>query len=419
MKNRSFAWLFIVVATVAQAQESGVPRRPKLGAGADTNDAKAYFAWGSAQLERAPAEAADAFYWAARIEPSWADAYYARWAAMLLSDPHRLERYMKGDQATRRTPTMRQIDSLFLRAMTLDPFLYLRYQGVLYSHAQGLGGTTTTRERLPVGTTVDSSIVPNPSGLFMGVTTPGTYSSPGFTSPFGKAWTAYAAGNLPRALQEWAALLSAKRERSLIYGERGRVFWIVGAYDSAAVQFAQAAAEWRPEDKDRVPAVGDSKTLYEYSLGLVEEKLSRPDSARAIYRRLLEGDPSFAAAHLRLSALALAAGDTVASLGELDIATQVQATDPVIAYQYGSALVRAGHDAEALEQLTRATGLDPYYAPPRMLMALVYDAAGMTTEALAQYRAYLNIASENSPAVPRAKARVAAMAAPPPPPAKP
>jgi hypothetical protein len=47
-----------------------------------------------------------------------------------------------------------------------------------------------------------------------------------------------------------------------------------------------------------------------------------------------------------------------------------------------------------------------------MLMALVYDAAGMTTEALAQYRAYLNIASENSPAIPRAKARVAALAAP-------
>jgi Tfp pilus assembly protein PilF len=413
MRERRIAWLLIAAAAiVAHAQESGAPRRPNLGAGADTNDAKTYFAWGSAQLERAPAEAADAFYWAARFEPSWADAYYARWAALQLSDPHRLELYLKGEKSTRRTPTMRQIDSLFLRAMTLDPFLYLRYQSVLYGHAQGLGGTTTTRERLPVGTTVDSSIVPNPSGLFMGVTTPGTYSSPGFTSPYGKAWTAYAAGNLPRALQEWASLLSAKRERSLIYGERGRIFWLLGAPDSAAAQFITAAIEWRPEDKDRVPAAGDSKSLYEYSLGLIEEKLNRPDSARGIYRRLLEEDPSFAAAHLRLSALALAVGDTVASLGELDIATLVQATDPVIAYQYGSALVRAGHDAEALEQLIRATTLDPYYAPPRMLMALVYDAAGMTTEALAQYRAYLNIASENSLAIPRAKARVAALAAP-------
>ena len=404
MRARRIAWLLIAAtAIVAHPQESGAPRRPKLGAGADTNDAKTYFAWGSAQLERAPADAADAFYWAARIEPSWADAYYARWAALLLSDPHRLEFYVKGDKSIRRAASMRQIDSLYLRAMTLDPFLYLRYQSTLYSRVQMMTATTTTRERLSDGRTPDS--VPPPDSRVISL-------YPGYTSPFGKAWSAYGSGDFSQALKEWAALLSGKRERSLIYGERGRVFWLAGAYDSAAAQFAQAAAEWRPEDKDRVPAVGDSKTLHEYSLGLAEEKLNRPDSARAVYRRLLEGDPSFAAAHLRLSALALAKGDTVGSLGELDIATQVQAADPVVAYQYGSALVRAGHDAEALEQLKRAAKLDPYYAPPRMLMALVFDAAGMTAEALAEYRAYLAIASENSSAVARAKARVAALAAP-------
>ena len=49
------------------AQRLGPPeKRPRLDAGADTNDALAYYNFGVAQFEREPQQAAAAFYWAAR-----------------------------------------------------------------------------------------------------------------------------------------------------------------------------------------------------------------------------------------------------------------------------------------------------------------------------------------------------------------
>jgi tetratricopeptide (TPR) repeat protein len=411
MRTRRLTWLLLAAAAIStHAQDAGIPRRPNLGTGADTNDAKSYYVWGVEEIGRHPEDAARALYWATRINPSWAEAYYAEWAALQLSNPRRLELYLKGDKGTHRSPAIRRIDSVYMRAAILEPFAYRKFEALMFEELARRGGTTTTRERLDV-MTVDSSMV-NGAGGFPTGRSGASYSSPGsyttYRSPYQKPWAAYANGNIPLALKEWASVLVSNKERSLILGDRGRAFYLVAVYDSAAVQFVLAAAEWRPEDKDRVPAASDSKTLYEYSLGLVEEKLGRPDSACAVYRRLIEEDPSFAAAHLRLSALALADHDTAASLGELDIAAQVEPSNEVIAYLYASALIRAGHDAEALEQLKRAVALDPYYAAPRMLMAMVYEAAGMRPEAVAEYRAYLRIASESDPLVVRARARVAA-----------
>ena len=51
--------------------------RPK-GAAADTNDAQAYFDYGVSVFEQDPKASAAAFYWAARINPGYADALYAR-----------------------------------------------------------------------------------------------------------------------------------------------------------------------------------------------------------------------------------------------------------------------------------------------------------------------------------------------------
>jgi len=69
------------------------PRRPKLPAGVDTNNAQVYYDLGLEQIQRDPEKAADAFYWATRINPVWADAYYARRCALLLTDKYRFQRY--------------------------------------------------------------------------------------------------------------------------------------------------------------------------------------------------------------------------------------------------------------------------------------------------------------------------------------
>ena len=53
---------------------------------------------------REPRHAADAFYWAAQLDPAWAEPLYARYVALLMSDTRRLVLYMEGDRRTRGRP---------------------------------------------------------------------------------------------------------------------------------------------------------------------------------------------------------------------------------------------------------------------------------------------------------------------------
>src|SRR5882762_12000226 len=60
-------------------------KRPKLDAGRDSNSAGAYHQYGMLNLSKRPQNAADAFYWAARLDPSVAEPCYGRWCALLLA----------------------------------------------------------------------------------------------------------------------------------------------------------------------------------------------------------------------------------------------------------------------------------------------------------------------------------------------
>jgi hypothetical protein len=66
-----------------------VPPRPPLPAtDADTNSARAYLRLGLATLDTThypEATAAEAFYWAARLDPGLSAGYYLRWAAISLA----------------------------------------------------------------------------------------------------------------------------------------------------------------------------------------------------------------------------------------------------------------------------------------------------------------------------------------------
>ncbi|HLM69632.1 MAG TPA: hypothetical protein VK358_18970, partial [Longimicrobium sp.] len=116
----------LVCATQAPAQSTrvhDVPRRPVLWAQADTNNANTYYLHGVNRIADRPAEAAAAFYWAARLQPGWAEPLYGRRMALLMADPDRLVRYMQDNRGTLRSPEIQAIDSLQLRALSLNPFL--------------------------------------------------------------------------------------------------------------------------------------------------------------------------------------------------------------------------------------------------------------------------------------------------------
>jgi hypothetical protein len=99
------------------------PERPELPAGSDRNDPWSYYRLAQSQLRDDPEKAANAFYWAARLNPTWAEPFYGRRVALLLRDPRRLSRYMRGDKGVIRSRETQAIDSLYLQALTLNPFL--------------------------------------------------------------------------------------------------------------------------------------------------------------------------------------------------------------------------------------------------------------------------------------------------------
>jgi hypothetical protein len=107
-----------------KASAVGLPR-PK-GAVADTNDAQAYFDYGVRFFVDDPKAAAAAFYWAARINPGSADAWYARRAAVLMTDDGLRRTFIDGGRRARDSKKLRALDSLYLRALNLNPLLYRR-----------------------------------------------------------------------------------------------------------------------------------------------------------------------------------------------------------------------------------------------------------------------------------------------------
>ena len=415
---RSRFWLVLSILALAflpaLAQKGAkVPKRPKLPAGADTNDAAAYWHHGQLMLANDPWEAGDAFFWAIQINPTWADGYYGRWVALLLADPDRLAALQEGDAGAAGKTEVRQIDSLRLKALTLNPFLFERLERTMIEQSiakQVPAGVARGQVELELATMWNKE-------------------------PYSRAISAYTRGNFPVALAGYDTAIAniiqhdkdhppkpkdkEEEEASTadaiakIHLARGKIFYLAGNYESAYVELTKASLGKQLSDKKHVVRVYESKAILQQSIGLTFERLHKADSAREAYGRALLEDLSYAPAHLALSSLALSQSDTAQALTELDLATQMSPNDPATAYTYGRALIYAGKDARALEQLKHSVELDKWFAAPHALMAFIYDGSDYREEALAEWITFLSLAVPNDPYAPKARERIAALTAKP------
>ena len=104
------ALLLLSTSSTIAAQRDKEPRRSKIAA-ADTNDSRADCDFALEIMPRDPEKAADALYWTTRLEPMWADAFYARRIAQLLTDCRPLVRYWGGERQVVQWDGIRRIDS--------------------------------------------------------------------------------------------------------------------------------------------------------------------------------------------------------------------------------------------------------------------------------------------------------------------
>ncbi len=380
----------MVFAASLPAQNHKEPKRPELPAGADTNDASAYYKLGESELDKQPTDAADAFYWAVRINPGWPDALYARRVALLLGDGDRLIEYMNGRRGTLRSKDVMHIDSLQLRALSIDPFLYRKFDRELLMRY-----VTHSVQRSNGGESVDMAALHYDLSLMRNA------------GPWMQGWNAYCDGRFIEALKWYADALKHTKEKSGLHADRARIFYLVGAYDSARAEMTRAVEEMRAADAKDMVYLYDSKAVFEESIGMIEERSDHPDAAREAYARALEEDLSYAPAHERLALLALGKADTATAVTELDLAVQLCPDDGVLRVVYGTVLAKSGKFDEAVAQLTRAAELEPYYSAPQLLLALTYDTESKPDDARGAYTRYVALASRADPMLASATSRLA------------
>ena len=376
----AFVIAFLAGAHFAGAQKlRKEPRRPALIAGADTNDARAYYAHGLSKIERDPEEAGDAFYWAMRINPTFADAYYARRCALLLTDRIRFQQYMEDDRGTLRSDEIKRIDSLYYFSLTINPFMYRGLDARLFrAYLLQVGDDYARRNNL------------GPGEVQFAINRWLMDASPSF-----KAWRAYGDGRFPDALRLYAEAIKDAKFKAELRADRGRLFFQVGEADSALTELTQAVDELRKADKKDLVYVYESKALLEHSIGLVQQRLGNKSAAKEAFGRALQEDLSYFPAHVQLAYLALDGKDTTTALGEMDLAVQIRTDDPVLRYIYGYALATSGKYPEAEAQLRKAIEVDGAFAAPYHVLGLVLDGQAKGSEALAQYRSFLARASQS------------------------
>lgn len=383
MQHRSLlvlAALCAGIATSADAQK--VPKRPKLAAGADTNDARVLTDYGNFVLRRDPAAAADAFYWATKIDPTLAEAYYGRHVALHIQQPRRLSSYWSGNRSVVQNKDVQRIDSLFSYALMLNPVFVQRHEramviAVIKGNVEASGGPTLSpADELRLEQDLDYYIKDWAAGS--------------------RARMAYAEGNYSEALQLYGKAIKETRKPADYRAARGRLFLQLGKADSALAEFNLALDELRKRDKKDFVYIYNSKALLELTQGLAHEQAGDTAGARKAYGRALEEDLSYFPAHVRLGFLSATTGDTSTAISEFGLAVQLRPDDGLLRHQYGSVLKGAGKHPEAIEQFDKAIELEPFFAMPHRLRGESLEKLGKTDDAKAAYRRYLELASQKA-----------------------
>jgi tetratricopeptide (TPR) repeat protein len=383
----------VIAAVPLLAQRDKEPKRPRMEAQADTNDPHAYYRFAMDRLKEDPNKAADALYWSTRLEPTMAEAYYARRIALLLSDRTRLSRYFSGDRRTIESKEVKQIDSLFLHALTLNPFVPQSLERQLF---EGIADDIASRyERSGAASAAEVRYAID-------------IATKGWGTGF-RAWLAYGEGSYDESLKLYAQAVKEDKRNGPLRLDRARIFGQRGMLDSALVELTAGVEDLRKRDKKDLVFVYQSKALTEHSIGSVHQQLGNLAAAKEAYGRALQEDLSYYPAHLQLAYIALEQKDTTTALNEMDLAVQLRDDDPAAQYSYGFALVVVGRANDAVPHLRKAMQLNPYYAAPKFLYARLLDLASLNEDAIEGYKAYLAAASRNDPRRPEAEARLAAL----------
>lgn len=372
--------LFLLATLAGGAEAQRVPRRPRLAADADTNDAIVYFQLGLARVERNADEAAAAFYWAGRLDPASPQALYAQSVALLLADPQRLVRWVHRDERTLRSPAILAIDSLRFRAEMQDPFLHRGMEEALL--------VSYSKNAVRQDAFVTRSTSAGTSGLAAATEQYFEQEDPALRGLL------YYSRNLLRDAQQYWTIALRARDVDNVWADRARAFYEVRQADSALAGYQNALRFSRRAEADP-HHVYESRAVWQYAIGRILEDRRNLEGAREAYERAFAEDEGYYPAMLRLGLVALQTGDTVGAIGALARAT----TGPNVQFfaltSAATVLSHLQRTDRSVPILRRATDVEPYAATGWLLLGRELVNARDTTGAIAAFEKYLAIAPRN------------------------
>jgi Tfp pilus assembly protein PilF len=344
--------------------------RPELPAGADRNDWAAYYDLGIDNLRNSPSTAANAFTWAARLDPSRSEPLYASWIAFWARDADKFAKYLRDDEKIIRDPAVLRADSLRLRALRRNPFVHQGLVVLLYDLLPG---------RWP-----DDMLT--------------------------RAWVAYGNAELPLALELFGrAVERDPKKYGYLRYNRASAFVNLGKVDSASAEIASLLAQLRAQDNAKVGDGYQSKEQMEYAEGLIQLTLRHSADARQAFARALLENPGFAPAHAMIGDLASAAGDTATALLEYQTAIEVDPNDVILRLGYGKTLIAARRPADAVVQFRQAVTMAPEYAEAYRRLGTALETAGDAVLAGKAYTEFLARAPRKDPARAQVSRRLEAL----------
>ena len=326
--------------------------RPRLADTADTNDPLAYYRLGDSLRYQRPGIADRAFYWATRLDPTFAEAYFARW------------RLLRRDNSQREMPdgsirdifrvkpgTAAATDSLLSIAIAYSPFL----DGALdipYS-------IVNMSERM-------AARDPTLAGM-----------------------RAFGLRDYRTAVAQWAKAISDNPKQAMLHIPRAHAWVRLQEPDSAIADLTQLAQRLESVEHDSLMKAYSSKEFLYYAIGMLNGSRGRFPEARAAFEQALAENLGFYMAHARLSGTLVALADTATALSELETAILIRPDDPLVLIYEGNLLVNTGRVADGEKRIRAALRADSDYALPHIFLGMAAEARHDTVSARAQYADYL------------------------------
>lgn len=361
MRRPSFALVLVALAAASaplRAQQPArtfltldgrEPVRPRLEAGADTNDARAYNDWAHAR-STPDKKRFDGFYWAMRLDPD-ATHYWLNMSQSIYNakgwDWQR-ER-INGADFVVKSRESRLIDSLETMAYYRDPFTNLFAKSCVLD-----------RDAFEY------------------------YKD----DPFWSAWYYHVRGCYTQAAEGWSRYLAKNPGALGVRLDLVRAYVWTRQYGNALREIDVTLDSLRARDAKRTYRFYISREMLETMRGDIYEAQEDYFNAKKAYGKALEENLTYWPAHVRLARAAIRQNELPEALQEFEQAAQLAPDEAIVHFEYGGALLRADRNADAEREYRRTLELEPHFALAHLNLAMAVDRQGRKDDALLEYRAY-------------------------------